>query len=289
MPRAPRLDAPGVIHHVTLRGIGRRLLFADDLDREFFVARLDRLVRELDFVCLAWALMPNHVHLVLRTGRVRISRLLARLATAFAMRVGRRHGWVGHVFQNRFASSRIVGDAYLAAAIAYVHRNPVEAGLVALADLAGYPWTSYGALVGARQPRPFESHRLALGAFGWDVGALAAAVARGAAVPLPEQWRRAPRRKVAPPAVRTAPSVSRLLDEAAHACGLEAADLRRRGRARPVARARRRFAIGATRQLGLSQAEVARVLGVSEPAVAKMLQPHEPRALSGAAPESSVS
>ncbi len=276
MPRGPRLDAPGVIHHVTLRGIGRRTLFADDLDREFFVARLDRLVRELDFVCLAWALMPNHVHLVLRTGRTRISRLLARVCTAFAMRVARRHGWVGHVFQNRFASSRIAGDAYLAAAIAYVHRNPVEAGLVALPDLAAFPWTSHGPLVGARPPRAFESHRLALAAFGWDAAALTAAVARGAAVPPPVQWRREPRRKGKPSAERSAASVSRLLDEVAEACGLEAADLTRHGRARPVARARRRFAIGATRRLGLSQAEVARALGVSESAVAKMLRPGAP-------------
>lgn len=288
MPRGPRSDAPGVIHHITVRGIGRRDLFVDDLDREFFVARLDRLVCELDFLCLAWALMPNHVHAVIRSGRVRISRLLACLCTAFAGHVARRHGWVGHVFQNRFASSRIAGDAYLAAAIAYVHRNPVKAGLVALPDLASDPWTSHGALVGGRPPRPFEAHRGALAAFGGDPAALAAAVARGAAVPAPVQWRRESRRSAAPLPAPSGAAVARLLDEAARACGLEAADLTRRGRARSVSRARRTFALGATRRLGLSQAEVARALGVSEPAVAKMLRPRGPGARGGGGAGSSV-
>ena len=61
MPRGPRLDAPGCLHHVIARGIERRPLFADDADREDLVARLAGLAERTGTVVLAWALLPNHV------------------------------------------------------------------------------------------------------------------------------------------------------------------------------------------------------------------------------------
>jgi hypothetical protein len=60
MPRGPRLDAPGVIHHVMARGIERRQPFRDDVDREDFVARLDALCVEGEAALYAWCLLPNH-------------------------------------------------------------------------------------------------------------------------------------------------------------------------------------------------------------------------------------
>ena len=113
MPRRPREDAPGAAHHVMVRGIDRLPIFLDDADREDFLHRLSRLIPQLGFLCFAWALMPNHVHLVIRSGQVRISQLMARLGTGYARRFNERHGRVGHLFQNRFRSRCVVDDADL--------------------------------------------------------------------------------------------------------------------------------------------------------------------------------
>src|SRR5512145_3144335 len=67
MPRKARLDAPGALHHIVVRGIERRKIFYDDNDRDDFLERLSAILGESRTVCYAWALMPNHFHLVLKT------------------------------------------------------------------------------------------------------------------------------------------------------------------------------------------------------------------------------
>ena len=67
MPRQARIDAPGALHHIIVRGIERRKLFADDEDRNDVVKRLGDLVLETQTQCYAWALMPNHFHLAVST------------------------------------------------------------------------------------------------------------------------------------------------------------------------------------------------------------------------------
>ena len=73
MPRQARIDAPGALHHVMCRGIERRDIFRDNQDRRNFVDRLGRVVSETATSCLAWCLMPNHFHLLLRMGQSPIS------------------------------------------------------------------------------------------------------------------------------------------------------------------------------------------------------------------------
>src|SRR3990172_6317264 len=61
MPRGPRLDAPGVLHHVMVRGIERRPIFRDDRDRRDFVARLAALTDAKAWEVYAWALLPKPI------------------------------------------------------------------------------------------------------------------------------------------------------------------------------------------------------------------------------------
>jgi len=68
MPRKARIDAPGALHHIIARGIGRRKLFNDDTDRDLFLGRLGSILNDTETACFAWALIPNHFHLLLRTG-----------------------------------------------------------------------------------------------------------------------------------------------------------------------------------------------------------------------------
>ena len=70
MPRQGRIDALGALHHVIARGIARRKIFRDDTDRKRFLNRLGDLLDETETRCFAWALIPNHFHLLLQTGSV---------------------------------------------------------------------------------------------------------------------------------------------------------------------------------------------------------------------------
>ena len=74
MPRQARLDAPDALHHVMVRGLERRVIFTDDVDRADFVARLAALAESGALIVCAWALLPNHAHLLVRTGGRPLSR-----------------------------------------------------------------------------------------------------------------------------------------------------------------------------------------------------------------------
>jgi putative transposase len=85
MPRQSRIDAPGALHHVIVRGIERRNIFRDDQDRYNFLERMGALVEGTATVCYAWALIPNHFHLLLRTGAAPIATFMRRLLTGHAV------------------------------------------------------------------------------------------------------------------------------------------------------------------------------------------------------------
>ena len=109
MPRLARLDAPGVLHHIIIRGIERRAIFKDDFDRENFVKRLSTLVPETQTICYAWVLMPNHAHFLLRSGSGGIANLMRRLLTGYAVSFNHRHRRHGQLFQNRYNSILVPG------------------------------------------------------------------------------------------------------------------------------------------------------------------------------------
>jgi REP element-mobilizing transposase RayT len=113
MPRQPRLDAPGVLHHVMARGIERRKIFLDNSDRNEFVNRLAVIAERGDFIVYAWSLMPNHFHLLVRTGKAPLSRNMRSLLSGYAGYFNRRHKRHGHLFQNRFKSIVCEDDPYL--------------------------------------------------------------------------------------------------------------------------------------------------------------------------------
>ncbi len=98
MPRKARIDAPGALHHIICRGIERRKIFDDDVDRDNFLERLGNILIETSTPCYSWALIPNHFHLLLRTGNVAISTVMRRLLTGYAVSYNRRHRRTGHLF-----------------------------------------------------------------------------------------------------------------------------------------------------------------------------------------------
>ena len=101
MPRKARIDAPGALQHIIVRGIERRKIFKDDTDRINLLDRLGKVFSETGTKCFAWALIPNHFHLLLRTGACLLATVMRRLLTGHAMNFNRRHRRSGRLFPNR--------------------------------------------------------------------------------------------------------------------------------------------------------------------------------------------
>jgi len=104
MPRKARINAPGALHHIIFRGIERRKIFRDNKDRDNFLDRLGNVLSDTDTPCYAWALIPNRVHLLLKTGNTPLSTVMQRILTGHAVYFNRRHRRHGKLFQNRYKS-----------------------------------------------------------------------------------------------------------------------------------------------------------------------------------------
>ena len=280
-----------------IRGIEGRRIFRGDDDRFDFLERLDRLVPELAFRCFASVLMPNHAHLAVQSGSVHLSRLMARLNTGYARSFNLRHRRRGYLFQNRFRSRIVCGDADLMAVVRYLCRNPLDAGIVGSVDeLARWPWSGFSALMGTRAPRPFEAVGATLALFGDGTETarsnLLQHVSRGGtqeAAPAALVQEARPRREpIARELSRTCPIDSReiparpngpadarlhnLIESVCAGHGIDPSELVPRQRSRGVSRVRAVVSYRAVVELRIPGLEVARALGVSPSAVSHSLE-----------------
>ena len=152
MPRNARIDAPGALHHIIVRGIERRKIFNDDVDKINFLGRLGKVLSETDTKCFAWALIPNHFHLLLRTGSCPLATVMRRLLTGHAMHFNRRHRRNGQLFQNRYKSILCQEDTYLLDLVRHIHLNPIRAGLAAdIKALDRYPFCGHAVIMGKKK------------------------------------------------------------------------------------------------------------------------------------------
>lgn len=149
MPRTARMDAPGVLQHVIIRGIERRKIFRDDWDRDDLIKRMALLLPETRTTCLAWAFLPNHAHFLLRTGDSGLSAFMGRLLTGYVIHFNNRHRRHGPLFQNRFKSILCQEDLYLKELVRYIHLNPLRAKVVShMGELNCYPYSGHSSLTG---------------------------------------------------------------------------------------------------------------------------------------------
>jgi putative transposase len=131
------------------RGIEKKDIFCDDCDRTAFLDRLSKLLLKTGTRCLAWACMPNHVHLLLRTETVKLSTIMRSLLTGYAVVFNLRHHRVGHLFQNRYKSIVCDEDSYLLELVRYIHLNPLRGHLVdSLEMLDNYKWSGHAGMMG---------------------------------------------------------------------------------------------------------------------------------------------
>lgn len=139
MPRRPRMKSKSGIYHVIVRGGNRQEIFHNDSDRVRFLAKLKQFAGDA-YQVLAWCLMDNHVHLLIKENEQSISLLMKRLGISYAYYYNSTYATNGHLFQDRFKSEVVESAVSLMKVLRYIHMNPVKAGMVSLPE--DFPWSS---------------------------------------------------------------------------------------------------------------------------------------------------
>lgn len=164
MARLPRLTVPGYPHHVILRGNNRQAIFLDDGDFRTFLTLLGEHAQTAKVAVHAYALMPNHLHLLLTPEAAPgLPILMQALGRRYVQHFNRRHRRTGTLWEGRYRATLVDSDHYLLRCMAYLDLNPVRAGIVGQA--ADYLWSSHGHYVGLRHDPLITPHALA-----WALG-----------------------------------------------------------------------------------------------------------------------
>lgn len=293
---------PGLLQHVMVRGIEKRNIFLDDEDRQSFLDRFSKLLLETRTDCLAWALLSNHLHILLRPRQEKLARFMRRLLTGYATTFNLRHHRAGHLFQNRYKSIVCEEEPYLLELVRYIHLNPLRAGIVgSLDELDLFPWSGHAVLMGSREspgqatdevlsrfgrsPQEASLHYRAFvmdgiaygkrddlsgGGMRRSHGLAMAADADGlfdARVLGSGSFVEGLRQKSSSPEPAPVMSLDVLVQRVAGAFGVEADALRLRKRSKQLADARSLLCYLAVREMGHNGAEVGRILNISRAGV----------------------
>lgn len=157
MSARPPIFTPQGYYHVYNRGHNKQVIFYDAKDYQRYLKRLGEYLGKHEVTLLAYCLMPNHIHLLLRQdGEGSVDQFIHRLHTAYTMYFNKKYDKVGAVFQGRFKAKKIDTDEYLLHVSRYIHINPVELfashaqGPALSVELEEYPWSSYGEYINPR-------------------------------------------------------------------------------------------------------------------------------------------
>ena len=162
MARRPRIEYPGALYHVMVRGNQGQNIFRDDQDRTKYIVLLKNCKKAYSFRIYAFVLMRNH--LLMETGRVPLSRIMQRLSSGYAQYFNRRHRLRGHLFQARYKAILCDKESYLLELSRYLHLNPVR--VKAVSDPGKYRWSSYGSYLGRGREQDWVETKEVLAYFG---------------------------------------------------------------------------------------------------------------------------
>lgn len=141
MPRKARIKSRSGIYHVMLRGINRQQIFIDNKDNEKFLLVLNDCKEISGFKLMAYCLMGNHLHFLIKEENEKLDQIIKRIGTRYVYWYNSKYNRVGHLFQDRYKSEPVDDDEYFLTALRYIHQNPVKAGVCKHASQ--YRWSSY--------------------------------------------------------------------------------------------------------------------------------------------------
>lgn len=140
MPRAKRTYSESGYSHIVTRGSSRQILFEDDMDYKVFVRYMYEFSKNTNIKIICFALMPNHVHILIKDNDALVSQFMHVLLGWYATYYNKKYDSTGHLFENRYKYNAIEDDRYLLGAVRYILQNPLKAGLTRKLD---YKWSSY--------------------------------------------------------------------------------------------------------------------------------------------------
>ena len=141
MPRKARRVAQSGIYHVMMRGINHQQIFEEDEDYRVFLRILRKCKNISGFKILAYCLMGNHIHLLIKEDEEKLELIFKRIGVRFVKWYNQKYQRCGHLFQDRFKSEVVDDERYLITVAGYIHQNPVKAGICKNAD--EYSYSSY--------------------------------------------------------------------------------------------------------------------------------------------------
>jgi putative transposase len=143
MARKNRISIKNAFYHVTLRGNNKQDIFFDNTDRISFLSLIEEGIIHFGHKIHAFCLMTNHVHLLVETAEISLSKIIQNIAFRYAKRINKKFTRTGHLFHGRFYASHISDEKYILAVLRYIHMNPIKAGMVT--KLYDYRWCSHRA------------------------------------------------------------------------------------------------------------------------------------------------
>ncbi|MHB8843975.1 MAG: transposase [Nitrospirota bacterium] len=150
MPRKPRIEFSGAFYHVIVRGNQKQRVFKDAADFQKYLLTLTVYKNRTGNRIYAYILMNNHVHLLIETEDIPLSKVMQGVNQTYTMYFNRKYRTVGHLFQGRYKAILCDRDAYLLGLVQYIHRNPLRAKIADRLD--DYPWSSHHAYTGKNNP-----------------------------------------------------------------------------------------------------------------------------------------
>ena len=155
MARKSRVEFEGAFYHVIVRGNQRRRIFRDERDQLSYLERLEHYRERYGFILYAYVLMSNHVHLLLETARVSLSKIMQGVQFSYTQLYNRRHRTVGHLFQGRYKAILCDRNQYFLELVRYIHLNPAR--IRSPLDPWRYRWSSHRAYLGETTPVAVET------------------------------------------------------------------------------------------------------------------------------------
>ena len=140
MPSRPRKVSRTNVYHVMLRGVNRQRIFEEPADYERFLFYLASAKSTYGFKLLAYCLMNNHVHLLIKEMDDPLSKIIRQVSAKYALWFNQKYDRCGHLFQDRFKSSPVESDSYFITVLIYIYQNPLKAELCTRSE--DYRWSS---------------------------------------------------------------------------------------------------------------------------------------------------
>ena len=276
MARKPRVYFPGAIYHVICRGNNREWVFNTDTDKLSYLSLISQYKERYGFNLYAWAILSNHVHLLIKVNEVPLSKIMQGIQQSYTGRYNHFNERTGHVFEQRYKAFLCYDETHLMSVVRYIHQNPVRAGLEgglnhSFSSHQAYVSHQLSGLTDTEYPlRLFASER------NKAIRAYLEFIMRDDQLFNPEQATPVDKGRESPPIIRRQEIISvplaQLVSLVADFSGLDVSDLTGGSRQRELVAARRVLVKLCVEHTQISRGELANLIGVSDTAISKAIR-----------------